>query len=180
MKPTHTPLALLIATGILLAGCAAQKKSPGADTRLLAAAATHQQAAEALASRRFTIELDEIFLPSGKWANINNSFISMQGSRVEVAFSSDLLRYEPGRYGSSLKLHSNDSRLKAAKRKKTGDAAFTLTVSDDTNWKREYRMEITLFHETDECTINVFYTLWGDKASTLRGRVITSPCNLPN
>lgn len=174
MKPAHTPLALLMAAGILLTGCATQKNSPEADVRRIAAIATHRQAAEALAAQRFTIELDEIFLPSGKWANINNSFISMQGSHVEVAFSSDLLRYEPGRYGSSLKLHSKDSRLKAAKRKKTGDAAFTLTVSDDTNWKRENRMEITLFHETDECIINVFYSLWGDKASTLRGRVIPS------
>lgn len=173
MKPTHTPLVLLIATGILLAGCAAQKKSPGADTRLLAAAATHQQAAEALASRRFTIELDAVFMPSGEWTNITNSFITMQGSRAEIAFSPDLLRYQPETFGSSMQLEDGDATLKRTGEKKNKYTEYTLMVKDDQRYlRRSYRMRIRLFEDTDRCDIQVFYTITGDRASTLRGRVI--------
>lgn len=101
MRPSLSILAALPLFA-LLAGCAAQKKSPGADTRLLAAAATHQQAAEALASRRFTIELDAVFMPSGEWTNISNSLITMQGSLVRIEFSPDLLRYQPETFGSGI------------------------------------------------------------------------------
>lgn len=36
-------------------------------------------------------------------------------------------------------------------------------------------MRIRLFEDTDRCDIQVFYTITGDRASTLRGRVVPLP-----
>lgn len=176
MKPVHSPLALLMAASILLSGCAVRKNSPEADVRRIAAIATYRQAAEALASRRFTIELDAVFMPSGEWTNITNSFITMQGSRAEIAFSPDLLRYQPETFGSSMQLEDGDATLIRTGEKKNKYTEYTLLVKDNQRYlRRSYRMRIRLFEDTDRCDIQVFYTITGDRASTLRGRVVPLP-----
>lgn len=160
MKPTHIRLALLVVAGALLAGCAVRKKSLKADTRASAAAATFDQAAEALAAQRFTIELDAVFMPSGEWTNITNSFITMQGSRAEIAFSPDLLRYQPGTFGNGMQLEDGDATLKRTGEKKNKYKEYTLLVKDNQQYlRRSYRMRIRLFEGTDRCDIQVFYTI---------------------
>lgn len=173
MKPVHTPLALLMAAGILLAGCATQKNSPEADVRRIAAIATHRQAAEALAAQRFTIELDEIFLPSGKWASITDCFIAMQGSSAQIEFSPELLRDTPGQFGSSLQLKDDDATLEKTGRKKDKFTEYTLFIEDNQRYlRRSYRMRIRLFQGTDRCDIRAFHTIQGDPVFTVRGRVV--------
>lgn len=157
----------------LLAGCAAQKKSLKADTRASAAAATFDRAAEALAAQRFTIELDAVFMPSGEWSSITDCFIAMQGSSAQIEFSPELLRDAPGQFGSNLQLKDDDATLEKTGRKKDKFTEYTLFIEDNQRYlRRSYRMRIRLFEGTDRCDIQVFYTITGDRASTLRGRVV--------
>lgn len=173
MKPTHIRLALLVVAGALLAGCAVRKKSLKADTRASAAAATFDRAAEALAAQRFVIELDEVFLPSGKWASITDCFIAMQGSSAEIAFSPDLLRYQPETFGSGMQLEDGDATLEKTGRKKDKFTEYTLFIEDNQRYlRRSYRMRIRLFEGTDRCDIRAFHTIQGDPAFTVRGRVV--------
>lgn len=167
MKKSIRTLLLCLAAIPLLAGCAAQKNAQAQQQD----PALHRAALEALEAGCYVIDIDEIHGPKGQYINVSHSRICKNGEGVLIDLSPKIYQESPYRQLSSLRTDYEDVRTVRSEVKKNGDTELFMQITNRSDWKRSYDLIVTVYADSDKCSVRMGHTEWQTKLCTFRGRI---------
>lgn len=136
---------LLLPLAALLSGCASQRQATAAAD---SGNSAHQTALAALESQRFVINIDEVYTRKGKRLDTHQSYVSMQGSQLEVSFAPDFFSPRTSQQMDQLRTSDEQGRLEKIGTKRNGDIQFR--IHGRWGWQQRRRScLVTLFHDSD-------------------------------
>lgn len=164
-------LAVLLPT-TLFPGCAAQRAERAQQAELYEL--LHDHALRALETGRFTLEVDEFYVPETRRhpvRTVTRNYLTVKDGRAEVFFVPGPRVWAKSRADELNRL--NTASLRIVKRKRNGDVKCLLTVEDNVRGhiRLGFDMHITLFAGTNECFVIVGSGAGGPPVGNLRGRV---------
>lgn len=145
LKPVTMRISALLLLAALLSGCAAQRH---ATFTANADEMAHQTALAALESRRFVIDIDEVYTRKGKRLDTHQSYVRMQGSFVEVSFAPDFFSPRTSHQMDQLRTSDEQGHMEKVTTKRNGDIQFR--IHGRWGWQQRRRScLVTLYHDSD-------------------------------
>ena len=159
-------ISALLLLAALLSGCAAQRH---ATFTANADEMAHQTALAALESRRFVIDIDEVYTRKGQKLDSHQSYLRMQGAFAEFCFAPDFFTPRNGHIMSRLRMPDEQADFEKIRTKRNGDIQFR--IRSRRGWtETDCDCLMTLYHDSDRVYLE-FFDYRGRPEGTAKGVV---------
>ena len=178
MKATGNISVLIVVglmTVIMVSSCGASRNLAGAaggnET------VSHTEAAEALASKRFRIDVSTYYNTdkSRMKESVEESYLQMTDGNAKVSMAEDL--YKGDRLSADIYNFEGNADIKKIKETRKGNILYEMNIRYQkvSMLFGTYRLKITLFNNTSECYVEVFRLFGNGSNNVFSFRGIVQP-----